>query len=1119
MYLNLYRSTSLKHAGSAPCASSARRRFLGSVRLWASSMNRRSSLLVLLAVVCIALGGAGCSKEAKKSRHLERADRYFKAEDYEKAEIEYINALRLEPANLLATERLGLIAYQQGNAPKALYLLAKAAGQDTNNLDVRLKLGFAYVGLGSFTNARAEATFILARQPTNDDALVLLADTALTPKEIEKVQAILQALRPQAEKAAGYHSALGRLHGRQKNIKAAEAEFRQALALNPKFNVAYGDLGSLYAQSNDLKQAEMCYKTAADLSPWRSFVRVAYASFKAQSGDVAAADRILDEIIQKAPDYLPASVRKAGIALAQTNYAGCATILDKILFKDSNYYEALLLKARLKAAQGEPVQALAILQQTAKVYSAVPQVHYDLAVAQLLNTNTTAAIASLNTATRLNPVYTEAVLLLAELNTRRGEASSSIAALSGFIQKAPEFVQSYLDLANAYRVQHDLDAALGIYQRLAEIFRTNDQAVFRTNALPIFLAGTVLREQNKNAEARQAFEKALLLAPDHLQIIQQLVEMDIADKQYQAAYQRLQRSLANYPQAPFPRMLLASVQLAQGNTNQAEATLEKAIEADPTAQDAYLYLAQILLAANKQTQALDRLKTALSKDASNTKAWMLMGLICDQRKDYSAARDAYEKILALTPRSALVLNNLAYLYSEHLSQPEKAYEYATKAREINPQDAGIADTLGWLLFKRGEYPKALSLLKESAAKLSNIPEVLHHLAMTHYMLGEGDAARAVFMQALQPGKDFLGKAEAERRLGFLNLDVRAASPEMIATLQKRLSEEPGDPVVRSRLAGLYEQQGAFEKAVQEYETALKLNPKAAPIMVKLVQLYGDRLGNAAKALEMAKTARTLAPDDPNLAYLAGRLAYRTGDHKRALSLLQESAQKLGKDPEVMCDLALALYSVGQVAEAETTMKRALEANPNFSRADAAKRFLALSTLYVDPAKAQQALPQIQAILKVDTNNLPALMASGVLREQARDAAGAIQFYEQIMAISPAFSPAVRQLALLYAGNPKDDKRAYDLTVRAREVFRQDAELDRTLGILSYRRGEYPRAVQLLNEVARTRSTDADVFYYLGMAQNQLKVRNASTNALARALALNPKAPWAGEARQALNSPK
>ena len=49
---------------------------------------------------------------------------------------------------------------------------------------------------------------------------------------------------------------------------------------------------------------------------------------------------------------------------------------------------------------------------------------------------------------------------------------------------------------------------------------------------------------------------------------------------------------------------------------------------------------------------------------------MQIGVIQQTMTNYTAARDTYEKLLTVRPNFSLALNNLAYLYCEHLNDLE-----------------------------------------------------------------------------------------------------------------------------------------------------------------------------------------------------------------------------------------------------------------------------------------------------------------------------------------------------------------------------------------------------------------------------------------------------------------
>ena len=211
---------------------------------------------------------------------------------------------------------------------------------------------------------------------------------------------------------------------------------------------------------------------------------------------------------------------------------------------------------------------------------------------------------------------------------------------------------------------------------------------------------------------------------------------------------------------------------------------------------------------------------------------MVLALTQEKQKDFPKARDAYEKILEIKPDFVPALNNLSYIYAEHLNQLDKANELARKARSVAPADPSVADTLGWVLFKRADYQQALTLLQESADKVPDNPEIKFHLGMAHYMMGQADAARTAFQQALAATGDFPSKAEAKNRLALLG-DAAAPPGQMtVSQLEDILAKQPNDLVARIRLAEAYEKQGAWTKATDAYEAELKLNPKLASAALK-----------------------------------------------------------------------------------------------------------------------------------------------------------------------------------------------------------------------------------------------------------------------------------------------
>jgi tetratricopeptide (TPR) repeat protein len=335
----------------------------------------------------------------------------------------------------------------------------------------------------------------------------------------------------------------------------------------------------------------------------------------------------------------------------------------------------------------------------------------------------------------------------------------------------------------------------------------------------------------------------------------------------------------------------------------------------------------------------------------------------------------------------------------------------------------------------------------------------------------------------------------------------------MADLQQIVKSQPNDIVAVTRLAALYEKEGSVANAAEMYEKALQLNPKLLEPLVKLAQMYSGPLNDAAKASEYAKRARDIAPNDPTVSALAGRISYQSGNFTRAYSLLQETARRENPDAATLHAYAWAAYSIGKVDEAVEAMDKALAANPDAKTTEDAKLFLTLVRLAANPQSIAGANADVQRALQSDPNYVPALVLQGELQLQRNDATGAMVTYNKILARFPEFAPVQKRLAALYLQDQDELEKAFDLANSARRTLPNDVELSQILGRIYYERKEYNRAIQLLQESAKQQPLDALSLFALGMAQAEVKQSRAARESLAKAVAAGLPEPKAAEANR------
>jgi tetratricopeptide (TPR) repeat protein len=1063
---------------------------------------------ILLRIVTVALAVVlvtGCSKEAKKARLVHDADTYFKDGNYDKARVSYLNVLRLDPQNALALERIGAM-WQDDAAPlRAAPFLKKASEVDPNNIENRIRLARCYLAVGAASDAKTEVLGVLGQVPANGDAIMVLAESARTKEDVEAAAQHIEKFLNRND--VSFHLASANLFLRKGDAMAATISVRQALTVDPKSSAAHMAMGDLYLFQKDVKQATEEYKQAADLAPIRSTERLKYAAFKSAMGDAEETRRIANEMTRQVPDYLPGWVLLAELASKDKKYDEALSLLENVFGRDPEYVDGRRLQSEVLIEKGETKKAVQVLEQLDKAYSGVPLIKYQLARAYLKNNNPNQAKLALEQAISSNPGYLDAVLLLAEVNIRTGHSESAIEPLTRVLRINPEQRRAAMLLATAYGTLERPDDAVAVLQEQVNRAPKDPQ--------PQAALGLTYRRAKKYDEARQAFEKAAQLEPNNLALITQLTEVDLLQKRFDAARQRIRNHFQEKSDSADAHFWEARVLAAEGKWDGVETELRRTLGLDPNFSGAYDLLVQSYIATNKLPQAIKELEDLLAKDPKNLSALMTLALVHDRMKDYPKERDAYEKALAINPNSVLALNNLAYLCAEKLNDLDKAYDFARKARELQGDDAAIADTLGWVLYKRGDYQQALSILQDSAEKDPGSPEIQFHLGMTALMMGQTDVAKAAFRAAANSDADFDGKEESKRRLASLETG-KAESPELsVAQLEAATKQQPNDVVSQIRLGEAYQKQGGFEKAAAAFEQALKLNSKLAVPTIKLAELYAGPLHNNEKALAYGKKARELAPTDPQITILLGKIAYQTGNFSWSYSLLQEAARQRRDDPAVLYSLGWSAYAMGKVNEARDLMQKVAAAGGNTPEIADAKKFLGFTALDQDPKQLVEAKGEVQKELAANGGYVPALMAQAALYSQNHQIREAIETYTDILRRFPDLAPAQKRLAALYAQDQSTMTAAYDIATKARKALPDDPELAELLGRLSYEKKEYPRAVQLLQETARKKTLDANSLFYLGMSQLQARQSTEARGVLNEALTNGLQEPFATEAKRAL----
>ncbi len=107
-------------------------------------------------------------------------------------------------------------------------------------------------------------------------------------------------------------------------------------------------------------------------------------------------------------------------------------------------------------------------------------------------------------------------------------------------------------------------------------------------------------------------------------------------------------------------------------------------------------------------QIKEILDTLWKKNQHNEQAAFTMAMLLHNQGKEEQAAVMYEKTLALEPRQAVAINNLAWITCRTRNNPQKALELANQGLQIKPDYADLIDTRGLIYFTMGDYGRAMN---------------------------------------------------------------------------------------------------------------------------------------------------------------------------------------------------------------------------------------------------------------------------------------------------------------------------------------------------------------------------------------------------------------------------
>lgn len=1051
--------------------------------------NRLHRLLVGAALMLVSLSFTGCGGTGRAQRAFESAEEAREAKQFDAARIGYRNVLRTDPRHVGALRGLGVILFDCGVAVESARLLGLADDRAPRDPVVVTYLGRALFELGLVGDARRMARIALHLIPVQREALMLVAETATTPEEFAESYELLAGLVD--VDPGGVDLAVATLALRSGEVQVARARVTHALEREANLAAGHALLAVVKSQLGDSDDALASSQRAAELSPVRSSIRLRHAMFLIAMGELTDAEAFLEEITFAAPDFATAWRVRAQLAIQTGERAAADEFLQQALIRSPVDLTASVLQAELRLADGDVDAALRMMTKVREFHPPNPAIEFVLARCHVRNGDLGPARELIGRVLRMDAAHAGAILLNARMQVANGEASLATLAMEELVARRPDLGEAQLLLAEAYGASGRRAEASAILERRAQ--------VAESDFLPHLQLGLALRNEGRLSEARVALERAGALKADDLVVLSLLVELDLSEERVDEAHARIDERLTKAPGVAVAHLLRAMVYIKQERVAEAMLAARSAVAYDSGLLRGYSLLVQLHRNVGNGDEAIEELSRFLEQSPADRAALMLKGTLLHEAGRLDEAAECYEILLRTDPMFGPALNNLASIKSRVSGELDAAFILANRAAAALPNEAAVAETLGAILYKRGDYSRALPLLRQAAAGLPDDGQVQYHYGIAAYMMDEREQAAAAFDRAIDAGVDGPVRDEIATQRAII-LDESG-----VEELRARVAVSATDAIARLRLGQALDAVGDAQAAEAYMLEALEINPDLLAARTGLAALYSGTLAKPERALEMAKAARVLAPGCPIVAALIGRIAFAAGDHPWAYDLLREAASGGGMPARAKLDLAWAAYSLGRVDEARSLMDELLVAGGDAGDEAAAQRFLRWTGDAVDR--------DLEEVLKVTPDYVPAMMVNGDIHEASGRLDEAAAIYGRVRDIHPHFVPAKVGLArvLLNVGGSIDE--AKELIVQVRESFPSDPEVLALLARVSLLQEDHLYGAELMRQVADAGwEMHGMDWYVLGMCLHKLGNTEDGREALEKALSAGLREPEASRVR-------
>ncbi len=707
--------------------------------------------------------------------------------------------------------------------------------------------------------------------------------------------------------------------------KTAEAlaEYQQLISSKPDEIQAHLAIAEIKLRGNDLVAAEKALQAAEKVDANNPMVRYVRGIFELGRSNLEKADSALLDVLRIAPDHLPSQMAFAMVSYGLGHYVQSSKAAGKVLAALPDNLEAAKVLVGSQLMLGDIQGALKTIQLLLSKHAEDAQMLTLAGQVYLQAKDYNKAQAYLDKAATLDPESARIKTQQAASQLAAGNSNAALANLETAtrLSNKPGLADIPLVMLHIHNKQYD--------QALQAITQLDKKLPI--NPLTHNLrAGALLGKQDR-VGARKALEEALKLQPSFFSAAINLARMDMQDGKPEAARKRFEGILASDQNNVQAMLALADLAAAGKREIDAVAWLEKAVKADPKYLPAYNALALHYLGAKENAKALALASQATNANPDSLVALNLLGAtqLATGKKD--AAIDTYTRLTHQAPQSPEAYRLLAIAQTAD-KQIGAARDSLKTALKLKLDFLPAQESLIRLELADNKPDAALAIARQIQSQLPKSPLGFDLEADIRLLQKNYPQAIKSYQEALTKGAGTAGLIKLHRAFQVAG-DGKAADRQ----LADWIKQHPKDLAARNYAAEFYMLSKRNREAIALYEQLLKAKPNTIIALNNLASLYQREKDN--RALATAEQALKIAPDQPAVQNTLGWILVEQGQLPRGLDLLGKAATKSPKEGVLRYHYGVALARSGKKVEAKKELEAAIASGQKFLELEDAKVLL------------------------------------------------------------------------------------------------------------------------------------------------------------------------------------